>query len=88
MNFEGADATSITFDGTVVHRNRFEGARFSDDEIAVAEIVARAGAWARGEAPGPYPLASACHDHAIALAIRRATDGPVCVSEEPWVLGR
>ncbi|NQX11518.1 Gfo/Idh/MocA family oxidoreductase [Microbacteriaceae bacterium VKM Ac-2855] len=86
LNLEGADTTAITFDGRVLYRNAFEGGRFSDDELAVAELVAAAGAWSRGEGDSPYPLAEACHDHAIALAIRRAAvDGPQRVEREAWV---
>ncbi|NQX28911.1 Gfo/Idh/MocA family oxidoreductase [Microbacteriaceae bacterium VKM Ac-2854] len=85
LNLEGADTTTVAFEGGIVYRNAFEGGRFSDDELAVAELVAAAGAWSRGDADAPYPLAEACHDHAIALAIRRAaSDGPQRVEPEAW----
>ncbi|WP_279389013.1 MULTISPECIES: Gfo/Idh/MocA family oxidoreductase [unclassified Rathayibacter] len=85
LNLEGADATTVAFDGRVLHRNRFEGGRFSDDELAVADLVADAGEWVRGEGPPPYSLAEACQDHAVALAIRRAAaEGPLVSDHEAW----
>ena len=39
----------------MVYRNPFVGSGMSDDDIAVADIVARAGEWAREEGPAPYP---------------------------------
>lgn len=91
MNLEGADTTSVSLDGQVLFRSPFEGARFSDDEIAVAQIVAESGSWARrvtagaDAGPGPYPLAEACHDQAISLAIDAAEPAPVRVEAEPWM---
>ena len=42
--------------------------------------------WTRDEARPPYPLAEACHDHAIGLAIveAAASDVTVTVGEQPW----
>ncbi|MFI6268101.1 hypothetical protein [Micromonospora zamorensis] len=58
----------------------------SDDDIAVADIIARTGAWAREEGPAPYPLAEACQDHLINLAIEESvrTDRPVVTATEAW----
>ena len=84
MNLEGADATTITLDGQVLYRNPYESGRFTDDELAVAHLTSQMGSWARGEGEAPYPLAEACQDHAIALAIREAQDQPVRVAGEPW----
>ena len=55
LNLEGLDLKHISFDGGVVYRNPFVGSGMSDDDIAVADIVARTGAWARGEGPAPVP---------------------------------
>ena len=44
-------------------------ARLADDDIAVAALLEQTGAWARGDGPPPYPLADACQDHPIGLAI-------------------
>ncbi|MCJ1688350.1 Gfo/Idh/MocA family protein [Rathayibacter sp. VKM Ac-2927] len=85
LNLEGADTTTVSFDGRILYRNRFEGGRFSDDELAVAGLVAEAGEWARGAGPSPYSLAEACQDHAVALAIRRAAvEGPLLSDREDW----
>jgi predicted dehydrogenase len=86
MNLEGNDLVTVTFDGRVVYRNAWAGTRLSEDDIAVADNLAATGAWARGEAPGPYPLADACQDHAIALAIEESarTGADVRVSGEAW----
>lgn len=86
MNYEGLDLTHLSLDGRVVFRNAYEGARLSDDDIAVAALLDQTGAWTRDEAPPPYPLAEACHDHAIGLAIGESvgSGGPVTVGEQPW----
>ena len=49
MNYEGLDLTHLSLDGRVVFRNEFEGARLSDDDIAVAVLLDRMGAWTRDE---------------------------------------
>ena len=72
LNLEGVDLQHISFDGRVVYRNAFAGARFSEDDLAVADLLAAMGAWRRGDGPQPYPLAEACTDHQIALAIGEA----------------
>lgn len=86
LNLEGLDLKHISFDGDVVYRNPFVGSGMSDDDIAVADIVARAGAWAREEGPAPYPLAEACQDHLISLAIEESvrTGRPVVTATEAW----
>lgn len=48
MNYEGLDLTHVSLDGRVVWRNAFEGARLSDDDLAVAQLLAQTGAWVRG----------------------------------------
>jgi predicted dehydrogenase len=86
LNLEGADLDHISFDGDVVYRNDFAGARLSDEDIAIATMLARTAAWRRGDGPAPYPLAEACQDHLISLAIEEsATTGqPVSTSREAW----
>ncbi|MEU8013791.1 Gfo/Idh/MocA family protein [Micromonospora parva] len=86
LNLEGLDLKHISFDGEVVYRNPFVGSGMSDDDIAVADIVARAGAWAREEGPAPYSLAEACQDHLISLAIEESarTGQPVATDAEAW----
>ncbi len=86
LNLEGLDLKHISFDGDVVYRNPFVGSGMSDDDIAVAAIAEATGAWARGDAPPPYPLAQACQDHLIALAIEESsrTGADVAVTRDAW----
>ncbi|MFG1667881.1 hypothetical protein [Streptomyces sp. Y7] len=86
LDLELLDLKHISFDGRVVYRNPLAGAARSDDDIAVADILERTGAWARGEGAPPYPLAEACQDHLISLAIGESvrTGGPVATALEAW----
>lgn len=86
LNLEGVDLDTIALDGRVVHRNAWAGTRMSDDDVAVAELLARTGTWARGEGDEPYPLAQACQDHAISLAMAESAraHADVRVGGEPW----
>jgi predicted dehydrogenase len=86
LNLEGVDLQHISVDGRVVYRNPFLGARYSEDDLAVAELLTAAGAWRRGEGGPPYPLANACHDHQVALAIIESvrTGQTVTTSVEAW----
>jgi predicted dehydrogenase len=86
LNLEGLDLKHISFDGAIVYDNPFRGSGMSDDDIAVAAILAETGAWARGEGPEPYSLAAGCEDHAIALAIEESAriGAPVATLVEPW----
>jgi predicted dehydrogenase len=86
LNLEGNDVVNATFDGEVVYRNPWVGTRLSEDDIAVASILEDTGTWARGQGPEPYPLADACQDHAIGLAIGESarTGADVRVAAGPW----
>lgn len=86
MNLEGNDLMSVAFEGEVVYRNAWAGTRFSEDDLAVAEMLAKAGAWARGEGPEPYSLAEACQDHLLGLAIEESARSgqDVHVKKEAW----
>ncbi|RKE12758.1 putative dehydrogenase [Catellatospora citrea] len=86
LNLEGFDLDHISFDGSVVYTNPYPGVRLSDEEIAIATILEATGRWARGEAEAPYPLAQACQDHLISLAIDESarTGQTVEVGAEPW----
>jgi len=86
MNLEGNDVVHASFDGSVIYRNPWVGTRLSEDDIAVASFLADMGAWVRGEGPEPYPLAEACQDHALGLAIEESarTGADVRVSKEVW----
>lgn len=86
LNLEGFDLDHISCDGEVVYTNPYAGARLSDEEIAIATILEATGRWARGQAEAPYPLAQACQDHLISLAIDESarTGELVRVGAEPW----
>ena len=86
LNLEGNELDHISFDGRVVYRNPFRGARFSEDDVAVAALLERTGAWARGEAPAPYPLADGLQDHLLSVAIQDAatTGREVRTGREAW----
>ena len=55
VNFDGYDTEHFSFEGQVVWRNPFLGARLMDDEIAIGSMMAATGAWACHEGPPPYP---------------------------------
>jgi predicted dehydrogenase len=85
-DLEGADLDTLTWAGEVLYRNPHRGARLSDEELAVASCLQQTAAWGRGEAPAPYPLADACQDQLLALAVDRAAEtGQVeRTAAEPW----
>jgi len=86
QNLDGFDLEHLSLDGVVRYRNEFHGARLADDDLAVAGLLAATGAWVRGEAPAPYPLADGCQDHLLGLAIEEAgrTGEPVRTAWEAW----
>ena len=86
LNLEGVDLQYVSLDGRVLFRNRFLGSRMSEDDLAVAELAWQMGAWTRGEAPAPYPLAEGAQDHQISLAIGESvrTGAEVVTSAEGW----
>jgi predicted dehydrogenase len=86
LNLDGYDTEHISFEGEVLWRNDFLGARLMDDEVADAAIMVATAAWAKGEGPPPYPLAEGCQDHLVALAIEEAasTGRNVVTGVEAW----
>ncbi len=86
LDLDGYDTEHITFDGAVVYRNPFLGLRLMDEEIAIASMLTGMASWTRGEGPAPYPLAEACQDHLVSLAVDEAvsTGRLVRTSLEPW----
>ena len=85
-DLEGADLDALTWADRVLHRNPYPGARLADEEIAVATCLDATGTWARGGGPPPYPLADACQDQLLSLAVARAAEhGSVeTTGQEPW----
>ncbi len=86
QNLDGFDLEHLSFDGRVVYRNDFHGARLADDDLAVAELLRATAAWVRDEGPAPYPLAEGSEDHLIGLAIDEAVSsaGEVVAGPAPW----
>ena len=86
LNLDGFDTEHLSFDGEVLWRNPFLGLRLMDEEIAIARLLLDSAAWARKAGPAPYPLAEACQDHLVSLAIDRAAESgqPVTTAEEAW----
>ncbi|MBO3750699.1 Gfo/Idh/MocA family oxidoreductase [Streptosporangiaceae bacterium NEAU-GS5] len=86
LNLEGLELDHISFDGRVVYRNEYQGARFSEDDLAVVDLLCRMTDWVRGAGPEPYPLADGCQDHLLSLAIEEAvrTGAPVTSTREAW----
>jgi predicted dehydrogenase len=86
LDLDGYDTDHISFEGEIVWRNPFPGARFADEEIAIATILTATADWTRDAAPAPYPLAEACQDHLLGLAIEEsvAVGHPVTTTIEPW----
>ncbi len=77
---------SAAFEGRIVYRNPWVGTRLSEDDIAVASSLELTGRWARGDGAEPYPLADACQDHLLGLAIGESarTGADVRVAREVW----
>lgn len=86
LNLEGLGLQHLSLDGEVLYRNTYPDARFSEDDLAVADLLAATGAWRRDEGPPPYPLAEACADHQISLAIGESirTGQAVTTTTESW----
>ena len=86
MNLEGNDVVSASFEGRIVYENPWVGTRLSEDDIAVASLLEATGRWARSEGPAPYPLAEACQDHLLGLAIEESarTGADVRVTTQAW----
>ena len=86
LNREGNDLQHVSLDGRVLYRNPFAGTRLSEDDVAVADLLERTGAWARGEGAEPYSLAEGLQDHLISVAIGESaeTGRDVTTEREAW----
>jgi hypothetical protein len=87
LNLDGFDTELLHLGGEILYRNPLLGLRLMDEEIAIATVLLSAARWARGEGPGPYDLAEACHDHLIGLAVHRSVESgaPVTTPDVPWL---
>jgi hypothetical protein len=85
-DLEGSDLDTLSLDGEVLYRNPYRGVRLSDEEIAIASMMTRMGSWLRGESGPPYPLAQACQDQLISLAIDEsaASSTPLTIGRQLW----
>ena len=86
LNLDGYDTEHLSFDGKVVFKNPFTGLRLMDEEVAIAQLLCRMAEWLDGKAGAPYPLAEACQDHLISLAIDEsiATGKNVTTQKQAW----
>lgn len=86
LDFEAPDLYQIGDGSQVLYRNPYYGACLSEEDIAVATVLERAGHWVRDGSEPPYPLAFAAQDQLLALAIKEAvrTGGQVSIGTEPW----
>jgi hypothetical protein len=86
LHLEGSDTELIAFQGEPVWRNPFAGRRLMDEEIAVAQMLLAMAEWATDRGPAPYPLARACQDHLLGLAIDSslASGSAVTTAFEAW----
>lgn len=81
-NLEGYSHRGYLLGDRWVYRNPFEGARLSDDEIAVASVLAGMADHVAGGAP-VYTLADAAHDTLLAMAMDEAARTASTVIVEP-----
>lgn len=86
QDLDGFDLEHLSLGDRVLYRNPFTGARLADDDVAVAHLLDRTGAWVRGDAPPPYPLADGIQDHLLGLAVEESarTGEPVTTAAEAW----
>jgi predicted dehydrogenase len=83
LNLDGYDTECMVFEGEPVWRNPVLGHRLMDEEIAIAALLSAMASWAKEEGPPPYPLARACQDHLLGLAIDESLTARRPVRTEP-----
>ena len=86
LNLDGFDTEHLSFDGQVVFKNPFTGLRLMDEEIAIAQLMCQMADSLVGKAAAPYPLAEACQDHLVSLAIDESitTGKTVVTQKQAW----
>jgi Oxidoreductase family, NAD-binding Rossmann fold len=82
-NLEGADFDTLSWGDRVIYRNRFQGSRLSDDEIAVATCLTLSMQPGR---IGGYSLADGSQDAYLALSVNAAVANKenVVTKVQPW----
>jgi hypothetical protein len=82
LDQNGYATDHIALGDAVYWRNAWPAARWTDDELAIAELLTRMAAWVHDAGPAPYPLVEGCTDQLLALAMTEAaeTDKPVRVA--------
>lgn len=85
-NLEGFSHRGFQLGGKRLYQNPFEGARMSDDEIAVASCMVKMYESLHGEKDF-YPLQQALQDSYLALAMEQAAETglPVATENQSWV---
>ncbi|HEY9292032.1 MAG TPA: Gfo/Idh/MocA family oxidoreductase [Microlunatus sp.] len=86
LSFEERDLYQIGDGERVLYHNPYFGARLSEEEIAIASLLERAGHWVRDDGEPPYPLAQAAQDQLLALAVAESarTGAVVRTEREDW----
>lgn len=74
LDLNGYHTDHVALGDEVVWRNSWPTQRWNDDELAVATLLTRMADWTTGSGPAPYPLADACTDQLLALAMTEAAD--------------
>jgi predicted dehydrogenase len=84
-NLEGYHHRAITGGGEIFYQNPFAGARWSDDEIAIATSLRKMQTYVATEEPF-YSVAEACQDRYLDLVIAQAAEqtGAVEAVSQPW----
>jgi len=83
LDQNGYATDHIALGDEVYWRNPWPAQRWTDDELAVATLLTRMAAWVDGAGPAPYPLAEACTDQLLALAITESAETDRAVRVEP-----
>jgi len=85
-NLEGFYLKGITGGGRWWYRNPFIPAALSDEEIAIATVLSKMGAFVHGIGPAPYPLEEACQDRYLDLVLEQAIQRgkPVTTQTQFW----
>ncbi len=83
LDQNGYATDHIALGDNVYWRNPWPLQRWTDDELAIAELLTRMAAWVNGDGPDPYPLLDACTDQLVALAMTEAAETGQPVRVDP-----